>query len=1065
MRTSMRRMLVAGLVAVLVVGSAWAGDLTWNGAGTNNLASTPGNWVGGVAPVVGDGIVLDATTNKNMTWDLNIAVGAWTQNAGYTGTVTFMTTYSGTFTNLAVSGDAVIDGGTWTHADNSTTNAYRLCVSIGGKLAVGAAGAISGDLRGYDGNQGPSESQPRDGGAHGGIGGFSYGIIDGVNKTADKVSKTYGSVRAPYALGSGGYNGSSGGGAVRLTVGGAARIDGNITVRGGDYPDHWGPGAGGSILMTASNLTGAGGLRADGGNGGYNSSGAGGRISVVLTGTNAFAATPTITAYAGTPVYTNSGAAGTIYRETTADAQGGGTVVVDNATRIGQDVVWTTLPAMRSDFGTDDLSQTAWVVRNRGKLKVLAHNLVLRALTIEGNVPLLELGTNVLIVGSLSVAGTTFDTGTYSAADINARVGSSQVSGAGYVSVGGTPAVETRGPTLGAGAADLNGALLSTGLYATAVQVFWGPTSGGTNAASWARTNTWAAPQGAGLFSTNVSPPWGTVYCRFSASNSAGRHWASEEIFSMAPIAIAASDALARKYPADAGEFTVSRPESATGTAVTVSYRIAGTASNGVDYTTLPGSVTIPIGSTNAPIAVTPKGLPWNLQDKTVRLELLTGSYQIGTDSNATVTLQAVAPPAGTNAWLGGDITQATNWSEGHAPLGTDHILLSGWVGQDMTWGAAQPAAVASWTQTRFYTNTVTLGTTYAGFSAVFTNLAVAGNLEISGGRWTHTGNSTTNAYRVSVTVGGAFTLETNAVIDVDARGYGEQYGPGSLPWVEAWGGPRDGGAHGGVGGYAGYPTNQTRTYDSVLAPWMPGSGAGGRGGTGGGAVWLAVTGPATVDGTITANGSGLLEHWGAGAGGGLYLSCASLVGTGTLRANGGNAVNQGGGGGGRIAVVLSAGDFAAAPTMSALGGTANSAKGAAGTIYREAASDGLGRGAVTVNNNGIIVSTNVVNTSLPPYKRAYDSDNLAGTAWAVTNGGCVSLTGDTRLRSLSIDSINSALWLEGHVLTLMDSLTVTGKVYSAGTYTASKLGSLVHDSVGGGQVVFIAQGVVILIR
>jgi len=117
------------------------------------------------------------------------------------------------------------------------------------------------------------------------------------------------------------------------------------------------------------------------------------------------------------------------------------------------------------------------------------------------------------------------------------------------------------------------------------------------------------------------------------------------------------------------------------------------------------------------------------------------------------------------------------------------------------------------------------------------------------------------------------------------------------------------------------------------------------------------------------------------------------------------------------------------------------------------------------VNNNGIIVSTNIVNTSLPPYNRAYDSDNLAGTAWAVTNGGYVSLTGAVGLRSLSIDSTNSALWLEGRVLTLKDSLTVTGKVYSAGIYTASELGPRVHDSVGGGQVIISGRGTVFTFR
>ena len=618
--------------------------------------------------------------------------------------------------------------------------------------------------------------------------------------------------------------------------------------------------------------------------------------------------------------------------------------------------------------------------------------------------------------------------------------------------------------------ATFNGMLTSTGTSACAVCVLWGTNNAGQTW-NWANTNWFnnGAVNGDWTnntpFTTNITSgidPNKNYYYTYAATN------ATTNVVASGPIAFITGEVWidrlshASEIGPAPGTFTVHRASAATNEELTVNYTVGGTASKGDDYTTLSGAIAIPAGADSAALVVSPILDGFLEGTETVSVTIISGAYPIGTSSNATLEIADSGMISRTWNGAGANNLASTpgNWVGGVAPVAGDGIVLDATTNKNMTWDLN--IAVGDWTQNAGYSGTVTFMTTYSG---TFTNFAVVGNLKISGGRWTHTGNSTTNAYRVSVTVGGAFTLETNAVIDVDARGYGDQYGPGSLPWVEAWDGPRDGGAHGGVGGYTGFATNQTRTYDSVLAPWMPGSGAGGRGGTGGGVVWLAVTGSATVDGTITANGSGW-EHFGSGAGGSLYLSCASLAGTGTLRANGGDAGEFGGGGGGRIAVVLSAGDFAAAPTMSALGGTANSYKGAAGTIYREAASDGLGRGAVTVNNNGIIVSTNVVNTSLPPYNRAYDSDNLAGTAWAVTNGGYVSLTGDTRLRSLSIDSINSALWLEGRVLTLKDSLTVTGKVYSAGTYTASQLGSLVHDSVGSGQVIISGrQGTVITIR
>ena len=39
------------------------------------------------------------------------------------------------------------------------------------------------------------------------------------------------------------------------------------------------------------------------------------------------------------------------------------------------------------------------------------------------------------------------------------------------------------------------------------VWIYWGTTDGGTNAAAWAHTNLWPAPQSVGYFSTNITAP------------------------------------------------------------------------------------------------------------------------------------------------------------------------------------------------------------------------------------------------------------------------------------------------------------------------------------------------------------------------------------------------------------------------------------------------------------------------------------------------------------------------------------------------------------------------------
>jgi len=70
-------------------------------------------------------------------------------------------------------------------------------------------------------------------------------------------------------------------------------------------------------------------------------------------------------------------------------------------------------------------------------------------------------------------------------------------------------------------------------------------------------------------------------------------------------VSITATDATASEPGLDQGAFTVSRTGPMTGD-LTVNLRIAGTASNGVDYAALNNSVTIPAGASSVVLTVAP---------------------------------------------------------------------------------------------------------------------------------------------------------------------------------------------------------------------------------------------------------------------------------------------------------------------------------------------------------------------------------------------------------------------------------------------------------------------------
>jgi hypothetical protein len=341
--------LFAIVVGLFSLGVAFGAITTneWTGAVSSDAADG-GNWTVG-APDEAHYILLDdghygnAYTNVNWGSATN-HVMFWEQTANYDGTVTFTTWFpgQGTPTNFIVSSNLVINGGTWTHTDNTVLDSverYRLWCTVGSNFTLNGTATVDVSGRGHPRYYGPgsgsgpggSETSP---GAYGGLGG-----------TAENA--TYGSFLNPVNLGSGGYGTqdvsgeTDGGGAVILCVGGGAIVDSTIVADGGisNVKEPY-TGSGGSIYLKACSLAGSGTLRANGGHGadsasGSRVSGGGGRVAVILTeaGQDFSSFSGQFQAFGGEePLATsyNAGAAGTVYLQDGDDVPGEGRLIVSN---------------------------------------------------------------------------------------------------------------------------------------------------------------------------------------------------------------------------------------------------------------------------------------------------------------------------------------------------------------------------------------------------------------------------------------------------------------------------------------------------------------------------------------------------------------------------------------------------------------------------------------------------------------------------------------------------------------------------------------------------------------
>ena len=339
--------VAAALILSFAALSAAGATRTWKGGTSTTvnkvslgmLASTPENWNEGVAPVDGDDIVFDATGAANpCRWDLNVKPASWTQTADYVNTVTLATTYGDTLPFVEVTGNVVLNGGTWTHLANGGLNrTYRLYVKVGGNMTIGADAKVTAYGLGYQ-NQymanGGTFSGSKIYATHGG-----FGYENTVTwPLGGNGAVPYGKIQAPEEPGSGsGGTTNLGGGAIRLDVAGLLTVDGTIDADALQHKNYM--GAGGSVYLRAGTIAGSGTVTADSmtaSSGNACGSGSGGRVAIILTGGGAtfddFDPQTHCSAVSGTlGMGTALGQSGTIYAETPQDTPNEGWLILKSS--------------------------------------------------------------------------------------------------------------------------------------------------------------------------------------------------------------------------------------------------------------------------------------------------------------------------------------------------------------------------------------------------------------------------------------------------------------------------------------------------------------------------------------------------------------------------------------------------------------------------------------------------------------------------------------------------------------------------------------------------------------
>ncbi len=305
-------------------------------------------------------------------------------------------------------------------------------------------------------------------------------------------------------------------------------------------------------------------------------------------------------------------------------------------------------------------------------------------------------------------------------------------------------------------------------------------------------------------------------------------------------------------------------------------------------------------------------------------------------------------------------------------------------------------------------------------------------NLTVGSNGWYSPGSSV--PVSATVTVSGNATIAAGGVFSVSGLGYPALQGSGGGRYTTGSPNCGSGAGYGGYGGNGAYSPSVTpggNAYGFVVpAPSYPGSGGGGNlsygviGGAGGGYMRLNVTGWLKVDGQLSADGAaGSGGGAGGGSGGSLWVTVASLSGSGLISANGGagDLPYGGGGGGGRIGVFYATNQFAG--TYSLKGG-AGYGTGGAGTLYLKSSANTM---AQLLADNGGVRGTNTLLAGMPTVDLT-----VRGGAAARLSSGVPSL------RNLLVGS-NSVL----SVYSIQDTWTISGNatVQAGGSISADGRG------------------------
>ncbi len=993
----MKFLIVSVLAGLLLSASrGYGATKTWTGAGDDNLASNAANWDGGV-PVSGDDVVLDGATEaaqKSVTWDAGmngVKLASWTQD-GYTNAVVFETVFpdKGEFNAVMITGDVSLNSGSWTTPFNFTGAIdktheqlkgdlapgtilvkYSLRANIGGSLTIGENAMIDVIGKGYPRKTAPHMSWGQKCSNFGG----SYGGPGGDQHADHRNYEPYGSITEPIDLGCGGNWGFAGG-AAYLVVSGETILSGSI--KADAYDNNHYPGSGGSVYLKTGTISGKGKITSNSKQNG-NTGGSGGRIAVILTANganwNSFDIVNQAEAVCVTSKSSGYGMSGTIYAETPDNRKDHGWLIMKGNGRPMLETNRTMRICVSGynvcDFDRITLTNSAVARFDSGETLVLT-NTVLEVADKDG-----ILNGFRFCGGKVHVEGNTFTQKTF--VDVYNAI---------------SPAEDGVTYEVAAGSKLL---LCDTVTFADSI-----------------------------INNGIIELDSGNLKIKKNFTNNGTLTMDNDSTF----------------------EFTGEDESVITGNSTFSTLlcyeagKVLSFAPNSVQSVSKAFTVSI---TDNSPIVLksTTPGSAWKLNVNNGAAIFVQGANVSDSDASGGQTIMAyrstdggnninwnISADAPANSWIGTAGTafeDGANWTLGTPPANGEKLVIA----------SANPITISS--DITFSDVTISAGADVT----IKGNVSVTGDVEISdatvvwdtpaiidgnliinnGGLITHSANEMTEIYKLNILVKGNVVINEGGSIDVSSKGFVKTSGDGGVGYGLN---PKNnnGASHGGRGHPNGAGANDplanvltyvSACYGSVYCPTNIGTGGQWRS-PGGGAVKLVAEGALTLNGVIKANGgapvSSTKNHY-DGTGGSVWVTAASLAGSGEIQARNYQYESAGG----RVAVYLT--DMEA--SFDDFNGTIDAkAKGSsAGTVYLETAKQGPKGGTLYIKNPNEELSKMRKFTDIPSssYASQDEFDRSNRTTLSVSDNATALLTGDCHIGDLKMSKGNSCLQLNGHTL------------------------------------------------